>query len=196
MCAWAAGGRLHRRVEGNGIGILLRAPDIEHRRQVGAAAEPLAARHHHAGIHVDGRHMRVLHVGDQRDAARPEPRVLLGAGHLCPELRCELAMNGGDVNPHLFEHGAAHQAHDATASRRAGMIGALPRRSHEAPRGNASRRCAFALDLLENGADAIAQFGEPTGSKSLLAFDVGGQRCRRERGGAGRHERSLRFHGA
>ena len=37
-------GGLHGAVEGDAVGIFLRPPAIEHRRQVGAAAEPLLGR--------------------------------------------------------------------------------------------------------------------------------------------------------
>ena len=101
---------------------------VEHRGQVGAAAEPLPAGHHHARVHVDRRHMRIVHVGDERDAARPEARVLLGAGNVLAELGRELAVDGGDVDADLLEDAAVHLRHDAAAAVGAAMVGALPRR--------------------------------------------------------------------
>jgi hypothetical protein len=69
------------------IRVFLGAAPVEHRGEVGAAAEPPARRHHHAGVHVHGRHVRVLRMGDQRNARRPEARVFLGAGIWLAELR-------------------------------------------------------------------------------------------------------------
>ena len=58
------------------VGVLLRAARVEHRREVGAAAEPPLAGHHDARVHVHGRHVRVHGMGDERDAGGPEARVL------------------------------------------------------------------------------------------------------------------------
>ncbi len=69
-------------------------------------------------------------------------------------------MHGRGVHADLLEHAAVHHAHDAAAARRAGMIGPLPRRALEAPRGTVRQRGArrqIVLELLEGGADAVAQ---------------------------------------
>ncbi len=99
-------------VEGKRVRVVLRAAAIEHRRQVGAAAEPLARGHHHAGVHVDGRHIRVLRMRDQRNAACPVTRVFLGARNLLAELRRELAIDRRDMDADLFEDAAMHDRHD------------------------------------------------------------------------------------
>ena len=108
--------------------------------------------------------MRVLHVGDQRDAARPEARIFLGAGNILAELGRELAVDGGDVYADLLEDAAVHLRHDASAARDAAVVGTLPGRAHEA----AGRLVAvlggrrqLILDRLEGGGDAVAQFREP-----------------------------------
>ena len=99
-------GRLHGRVERQRIGVLLRAPGGEHRRQVAAAAEPPFGRHHEARVHVRGRHVRVVRMRDERDAGRPEARIVLGAGDLLAELGRELAVHGRGVDAGLLEHAA------------------------------------------------------------------------------------------
>ena len=70
--------------------------------------------------------MRILRVGDQRDAGGPEARVFLGARNLPAELRRELAVDGRDMHADLFEDAAVHHRHDAAAARRAAVVGALP----------------------------------------------------------------------
>ncbi len=122
-------GELHGLVEGERIGIVLRAAPVEHRRQVGAAAEPPARGHHHARVHVHGRHVGIVRVRDQRNAARPEARVLLGARHLLAELGRELAVDGRDVDADLLEDAAVHHRHGAAAAL---ALVALPRRALEA----------------------------------------------------------------
>ena len=76
--AHGVAGGLHRRMKAR-VGIVLGAPAVEHRRQIGAAAEPGFGGHDHAGVHVHRRHMRIARMGDQRDARGPEARVLGGA---------------------------------------------------------------------------------------------------------------------
>ena len=63
---------------------------------------------------------------------RPKARIVLGARDLRPKLRRKFAEHGGGVNARLLEHAALDQAHHTAATRRARMVGALPRRAHEA----------------------------------------------------------------
>ena len=84
-------GSLHGGVEGNTIGVLLRAPVIEHRRQVGAATEPRFCGDDKTRVHMNSGHMRVMHVGDQGDAGRKEARVISSAGYVFAEFRSEFA---------------------------------------------------------------------------------------------------------
>ena len=120
--------------------------------------------------------MRIVHVGDQRNAAGPEARVLLGAGNVLAELGREFAVHGGDVDADLLEDAPMHQRHGAAAAIRAGMVGALPRRFLEAagrPVAEHGLVWQFVLDRLEFGDDAVTQFREPCGGAGLLVFDVG-----------------------
>ncbi|MDT4889664.1 hypothetical protein FQZ97_1263950 [compost metagenome] len=64
----ALAGRAHGRVEVHRVLVVLHPEAIQHRRQVGAAAEPLLARHDHARVHMHRRHMRVPGMDDQRNA--------------------------------------------------------------------------------------------------------------------------------
>ncbi len=143
---------------------------IQHRRQVGAAAEPPFGGHHHARIHVRGGHMGARRMGDQRHARRPEARVVLGAGDLLAELRRELAMHGGSVDAGLLEHATRDQAHLPAASA-AARIGAGPRLAHEpARRLVAERRTGRQVRLqpLERRAQVVAQRLEPSPRALLL----------------------------
>ena len=99
-------GGLHGGVEGDRVGVVLGAPAREHRGQVGAAAEPGLRRHDEARVHVHRRHVRVVHVGDERNAGGEEARIVGGAGNVLAEFRREFAEHGRDVHADLLEHAA------------------------------------------------------------------------------------------
>ena len=128
----ALAGAAHRGMEGEGVRIVLRPPPVEHRGEIGAAAEPGLRRHDEARVHVHGRNVRVPRMRDHRDAGRPEARVLGRARDLAAELRREFAVHGRDVDADLLEHAAAHQRHDAAAAGRAAVVGARPGLAREA----------------------------------------------------------------
>src|SRR5690606_20712643 len=115
---------------------------------------------------------RVLHMGDQRDARRPEARVFLRALHLLAELLREFAVHGRDVDAHLLEDAAMHDRHLAAAFVMC-PIAALPWRALEAP-GRAVRQRAgqFVFKAFELGADQVAQFAEP-GLRPFLPLGSG-----------------------
>ena len=181
-------------------GILLGAPPVQHRRQVGAAAEPRLGGDDEAGVHVHGRHMRIAQVRDQRNARRPEPGIVGRARNLRAEFGRELAMHGGTVHADLLEQPPAHHRHHAAAAGLAGVVGAVPGRAHEAP-GVAgierSRRIVF--QPLEGRADVVAQGLEP-GSRAAscescsIRSDIHRARdgCRRSHSPAARNTCSSR----
>ena len=164
---------LHGLVKGGRVGVHLASPAVEDRGQVGATAEPLAGRHHHAGVHVDCRHVGVPRVGDQRDAARPEARILVGAGDLLAELRRELAEDGGGVDADLLEDTAVHHRHDAAAAMIAVALPGAPLEAAGRPRGLGTGQ--IVLEPLQRRADAVAQGLEPGARLVLPGFDVGGE---------------------
>src|SRR5215468_7265039 len=103
-------------------------------------------------------------MGDQADAARPEPAALGGARDLLAELLGEGAVHGRDVDADLLEQAPAHHRHHAAAAVRAILRGTAPFRPFEAPgRALAERPRELVFELLEFRADAVAQFGEPRG---------------------------------
>ena len=73
-------GGLHGGVKGEGVGIVLGAPPVQHRRQVGAAAEPRLGGDDEARVHMHGRHVRIVQMGDQRNAGGEEARVSAAPG--------------------------------------------------------------------------------------------------------------------
>ena len=97
---------LHRGVERDRVGIVLGAAAIEHRRQSAPPPNQALLVDHETRVHVHRRHVRVLQVGDERDAGGPEPRVGFGAGNLLAEFGRELAEHGRDVHADLLEHAA------------------------------------------------------------------------------------------
>jgi hypothetical protein len=163
---------LHGAVEQHRIGVGLGTAVVEHRGEVGAAAEPLAGGYHHPGVHVHGRHMRIGRVGNQRNAGGPEPGIFLCTGNLGAEFGRELAMDGGGVDADLFEQPALHDRHGAAA---AGTFVALPRGALEAARfSSALRMVDLVFECLEAQADLVAQLLEP-----LARFGLFFLRCRR-----------------
>ena len=147
------------------VRILLRPASIEHRGEIGAAAEPGLRRHHEAGVHVDGRHVRIPRMGDQRDAGGPETRVLIGAWNLAAKFRRELAVHGRDVNADFLEHAARASSTWSPPppglplwSRRSqGLRSNRPGDVSSAGRGAGH----LVLDGLESRADPVPQSREP-----------------------------------
>jgi hypothetical protein len=123
---------------------------------------------------VDGGHVRIGHVRDQADPGREEMRVLLGAVDGGREFRAEAPADGRDVDPHLLEYPALHHPAHAAAAREATWPGlrfgvgilALPRRI-----GEARVAARLRLDLLELGADPVAQRFEPVACRLLLVVE-------------------------
>ena len=155
---------LHRGMERDRVGIVLRAARVEYRRQVGAAAEPRLGRHDEARVHVHRRHMRVLRMADQRNAGRPKPRIGVGAGDLLAEFGRELAENGRDVDADLFEYAAMHDRHHPAAAVRAAVIAAAPGRANETSRGTIRERRGGGqpgFHSLQCRADVVPQRFEP-----------------------------------
>jgi hypothetical protein len=147
----SAGG-LHGSVEGNRIGVGLGAPGIEHGRQIAPATEPPFAGDDKTRVHMRCRHVGIQRMGDERNARRPEARIVVGARDLLAELRREFAVHRGGVNAGLLEHAPLDDPHDATAAGCATMILAVPRRAYEAAGGTIAGGSVggqIGLDLLE-----------------------------------------------
>src|SRR5262249_22435893 len=141
--------------------------------QIGATAKPCLGGKEKSGVHVHGRHVRVPHVGDQRNARGPESRVSVGAGNLAAELRPELAEHRGDVDAHLLEYAPLHHRHDATAAGGTSVVAARPRRAHEPARTltiKRGRRVGF--EALKRYADVVTQRLEPGFGARLTPFDL------------------------
>src|SRR5215218_8548932 len=157
-------GFFHGLVESDGVRITLSPPTVEHGCEIRSATEPGLRSHHETGVHVHRWNIRVPWVRDERDAAGPEARILLGARDLAAEFWREFSMHRRDMHAHLLEHAAAHHGHDASAAGSADMILALPGRPLEPTglgslRGEGSRH--LILQGLERGADPVAQQCEP-----------------------------------
>ena len=156
------------------IGIVLGAAAVEHRRQVGAAAEPRLGGDHEARVHVHRRHVRIVQMRDHRHARGPEARIVGRARDLRAEFRRELAVHGRAMHADLLEHAAVHHRHHAAAAGRAGVIGALPRRAHEAARRALGERRAGRQRIFqrfEGRADVVAQLLEPGARAGLSVGD-------------------------
>src|SRR6185312_2504811 len=117
-----------------------------------------------ARVHMHRRHQRRARMDDERDAARPNARILLGAGNLLPEFRAELAPDGRDIDAGLLEDAAFEDRHRAAA---AAAAVAVPAFARETLRFAGSE---LVLDRFERGADAIAQRLEPCPHLYLLGL--------------------------
>jgi hypothetical protein len=147
------------------------APPRKQGREIAAAAEPRFGRDHVARIQVHGRHVRIARVDDDRNAGRPETRIIFRAGDLCTEFRRELAAHGGNVDAGFLEDAAMEERHFAAAARRAGVIGSLPGFARETPGGAPVKllwRAGF--DRLQRRANAVAQLAEPGARLLLVRF--------------------------
>ena len=82
-------------------------------------------------VHVDGRHVRIPHVGDEADPGGEKARVVLCAVDACREFGREAAADGRDVHPDLLEDPAVHLPADAAASGLSVRIDAIPWRERE-----------------------------------------------------------------
>src|SRR5437764_12626039 len=107
--------------------------------------------------------MRVGHVRDEADPAGEKARILLCAGSTLGKFGRELAADGRDVHADLFEHFPGHLPADPAAAGPAAHVGTLPRCIDET-----GVAAGLAFDLLECGADAIAQGFEPIARGLLL----------------------------
>ena len=158
--------RLLHGVEMGGVFVILNAGV-----QIRSAAEPPGMRGpEHARVHVNGGGMWVLHVGDQRNAGGPEPRVL---GHAGDALACrhgllgafaQRAVDGRDIDADLFEHAPApHHRHKPAARVRAVLGLAFGFFYFEASRACVSKRAGVVtvLQRLKSGYDIVAQLAEP-----------------------------------
>ena len=105
----------HRAVKGNCVGILLATSALKHGGEVGAAAEPGFRRDDIARVHMGRRHMGIMRMGDQRNAAGIKPRIVGGAGDFIAEFRGEFAKHRRNVDAALFEHAPLHHCHHAAA---------------------------------------------------------------------------------
>ena len=101
---------------------------------------------------MNGRHVRVGHVGDEADAGGKKAGVLLGARNRAGELLAEASADGRVVDPDLLEHPADHLAANTATAGFAVRVRAVPRNELE-------RRVAagLTLDRLEGSADAVAK---------------------------------------
>ncbi len=120
-------------------------------------------------------HVRVGHVRDEADSGGKEARVIFRPGDALREFGRELSAHGRDVHADLLEDLADHLSANPTATGLARHIGALPRRVDK--RGIARR---LALNLLEGGADAVAERLEPGARRLLLIVEVKHGRLNRE----------------
>ena len=116
--SWASQAALHRRVEGDGVGdrpgcAASRAAALGPRRRRTSLSWCDVA-----GVHVDRRHLRDAQWAIRLTPVAKKRRSSSAPGMDLAELRREVAVHGGDVNPDLFEEAAVHHAHDAAAARR------------------------------------------------------------------------------
>ena len=170
----AAASRPHRRMKRDRVGVFLGPPPVEHRGQIRSAAKPCLRRHHEAGVHVHGRNVRVAHMRDHRNPRRPEPRIVGSAGNLRAKFGAEFAVHRRAMRADLLEQTSVHYRHHATAAGLAGMVGAVPWRARETPRGTRIERGRrIVLQSLEGRANIIAQGFEPGLCPRLAILDHG-----------------------
>jgi hypothetical protein len=95
---------------------------------------------------------------DERNAARPEARILRRPRDFVAKLGRELARHGRDVDPDLFENLPSHDRDSPASTARP-----LPLVALEAAWRPPLDACTgeFRLDRFELGADTVAELGKP-----------------------------------
>src|SRR6516162_3791502 len=129
------------------------------RREVRAAAKPAFCRDNMTRIHMRRRNERRAHVSDERDSARPEPRIIRRSRNVLTKLGREFSVDARYVDPDLFEDAPAHDRDRPAAAARSMPLGTL-----EAA-GRFLRWALFSvfvLDRLKCPADPVAQRREPS----------------------------------
>ena len=119
--------------------------------------------------------MRIAHMGDQRDARRPEIRIIRRTGNLRTKLRREFAMHGRAVHADLLEQPPVHHRHDAAAPGLAGVVGTIPRRADETSYVTGIERSGrVVFQLFKSRADIVAQLLEPGSRAGFAGLEQGG----------------------
>ena len=143
--------------------------------------------HDVARVHVHRRHLAASACAPPARCREAKKRGSSAApGIWLAELRAELAEHGRDVDADLLEHAAAHERHGAAAAILAGSAPARAARPCARSGRAAARACVpvqLVLDLLEVGADAVAQACEPGRASSLRRATVARRAAARGRWG-------------
>ena len=123
---------------------------------------------------MHGGNVRIAHMRDHRNARRPEARIVGGAGNLRAEFGREFAMHRRAMHADLLEQPSVHHRHHAAAAGLAAVVGAVPRRAHEAPRlTGIERGRRVVLQPFEGRANVVAQGFEPAPRPRLAILDHG-----------------------
>ena len=121
------------------VGVVGAAARVQHRRQVGAAAEPRLAGDDEARVHVHGRDVRVPRMGDRPTGRRPrsaDRRRRRGSAWRTPARRRRRRSRRGRPSSRTGGRAASPSARRRPARR---SVGAAPRLDDEAARRRARR---------------------------------------------------------
>ena len=121
-----------------------------------------------AGVHVPGGHAGIERMSDDADAGGEKARVFGGARHGLGHFRREGPVHHRNVDAHLFEHPAAHQAHGPAAA-----LVALPRLQFEtAGVSGVEVGGSVVLDGFKGGDELALKLAEPGLGRLLLVGEV------------------------
>ena len=157
------------------VRIVLRAPAVEHRRQVAAAAEPASCRSRPCACSCARPGTCGFHGWAISEMPRgPEAGVVLGARHLRWRTRARTRRGRSRRGRRPSRRRGRASSH-ITPPPPARRLIARPGLALEAAGGRSRVRALhLVLDRLELGADAVAQVAEPGRGFGLLVVDVGG----------------------
>src|SRR6516164_6513798 len=112
---------------------------------------------------------------NERNPRRPEARVFVRARDLFAEFRSKFAVYGRAVYADLFKYTAAHEGHHATPARPATVVGAVPWRTGETPRGTVGQWSLVwkrFFECLKGRANIVAQPFKPGSRARLSGFKL------------------------
>ena len=149
--------------------------------KIRTATEPPGRRGpEHAGIHVNGGAMRVLHMRHEADARGPEPRITVHArdtagGHRLLRGLTESSVHLRDVHTDLFEDApTTHHAHQSAARIRSVITGAAGFAYVKPPRCGIGHRPGgvAVFESFKGGNNLAAQLAKPCGGARFLCGEV------------------------
>ncbi len=161
--------RLHRLMKINAVRVILRTTAIQYRGKICSATKPsLGSCDKKTRVHVNRRHIRVLHMCDQRNTTCPELWRNLRTRNLFPEFRRKFTMHCRCMHTNLLKYTPLHHGHNTAATFNTGIFFTVPWCANKTPGLPITQRpLYFIFQRLKFCTDLVPQFLKP---RSCLGF--------------------------